>query len=100
MKNYLHIQSIIFFSIILFTTCNSQNNNTPANSQKERINRKAVVSGRFYSGNKLELINDLQKLFANAKPKAYQNVHAIISPHAGYVFSYKVTNAPHSASRL
>ncbi len=39
----------------------------------------------------MELENDLQNLFTNAKPRnAHQNVLAIISPHAGYVFSGEV----------
>jgi MEMO1 family protein len=56
--------------------------------QNENImNRKPVVSGQFYAGNRLDLEKDLKLLFSNAeKPKA-KNVRAIISPHAGYVFS-------------
>ena len=90
MKNYLHIISIIFFSIVLFTTCNSQNNNSTTVNQNETINRDAVVANRFYSGNKLDLENDLQKLFANAKARTCEDVMAVISPHAGYVFSGEV----------
>ena len=53
-------------------------------------NRKPVVAGRFYAGEKQELENNLEKMFKNAKSKQAENIRAIISPHAGYVFSGEV----------
>lgn len=53
------------------------------------INRKPAVSGKFYSGDKESLTNDLIHLFAPAKGRK-QDAIAVISPHAGYVFSGEV----------
>ena len=66
--------------------CNGQNNTTMGNL----INRPAYVSGKFYPADKNELKTDLKKLFDHAKPTNYSDVIAIISPHAGYVFSGEV----------
>ncbi len=52
-------------------------------------NRKPAVSGKFYSGDKESLTNDLIHLFAPAKERQCDAI-AIISPHAGYVFSGEV----------
>mgnify|MGYP000654548944 CR=1 FL=1 len=55
-------------------------------------NHKAAVAGKFYPGTKTALENKLEKLFAEVK-KETRNTHllqALISPHAGYVFSGKV----------
>jgi AmmeMemoRadiSam system protein B/AmmeMemoRadiSam system protein A len=52
------------------------------------INRKPTVAGQFYPGRADELNAELIKLFADAVPKkSSHDVLAIISPHAGYVFS-------------
>ncbi len=54
--------------------------------------RKAAFAGQFYSGSQFELKNQLTKLFTNSKSIFYDNsnLQAIISPHAGYVFSGQV----------
>lgn len=49
--------------------------------------RSAVAAGRFYSDNKQELRKELQMLFVGAKSAIQGEIHAIISPHAGYLFS-------------
>ena len=61
------------------------------NAQKSNnmTNRKAVVAGQFYPGDKKTLTNDLTILFAQAKERQNDAI-AVISPHAGYVFSGKV----------
>jgi AmmeMemoRadiSam system protein B/AmmeMemoRadiSam system protein A len=52
------------------------------------INRKPAVAGSFYPGNREELMQQLEKLLSNATPnKNLENIVAIISPHAGYVYS-------------
>src|SRR4030043_2319334 len=71
---------ILSVFILLFMTpgCNSQN----------LQNRKAAVAGSFYSSDPEVLKADLRKFFSQAKPcTSTGNVLAIISPHAGYVFS-------------
>ncbi len=53
------------------------------------MNREAAVAGKFYSANKESLTNDLIHLFAPAKERK-EDAIAVISPHAGYVFSGEV----------
>ncbi|MDT8393606.1 MAG: AmmeMemoRadiSam system protein B [Bacteroidales bacterium] len=66
----------------LFTgNCKSQD---PVNPP---VNRKAYAAGKFYTGNATGLRNDLAELFDKAVDKHYDNVRAIIVPHAGYPFS-------------
>jgi AmmeMemoRadiSam system protein B/AmmeMemoRadiSam system protein A len=59
---------------------------------EDNKNRKAAVAGKFYPGTKTALENELENLFAEVK-KETSNTHALqalISPHAGYVFSGRV----------
>jgi hypothetical protein len=52
------------------------------------INRKPAVAGTFYPANPVELKLQLEKLFSSGMPaKKLGHVAAIISPHAGYVYS-------------
>jgi AmmeMemoRadiSam system protein B/AmmeMemoRadiSam system protein A len=54
------------------------------------VDRKPAVAGQFYSSDPIRLKADLSTLFAEAEPRQAKNVLAIISPHAGYVFSGEV----------
>ena len=56
---------------------------------REQIDRQPFAAGRFYSDDPVELRSNLTKLFANAVPNSQDNVIAVISPHAGYVFQVK-----------
>lgn len=52
------------------------------------VTREPAVAGQFYPGDADELKSQLQVLFSGAiQRKSDQEVLAIISPHAGYVFS-------------
>jgi len=66
--------------------CNSQGN---AELKMEKlINRKPVVSGRFYPAQPDQLKSDLKKYFdGNSKKQFAGTIQALIVPHAGYVFS-------------
>ncbi len=58
------------------------------------IDRKPAVAGQFYPGDSLELRQMLTNLFAPLPiPETRANTVAIISPHAGYVFSGEVAAA-------
>jgi AmmeMemoRadiSam system protein B/AmmeMemoRadiSam system protein A len=60
-------------------------------SYKELTDREPVVAGQFYPGRSDELRADLIKLFSEAEQKKVEGeVLAIITPHAGYVFSGNV----------
>ncbi|MFA7490193.1 MAG: AmmeMemoRadiSam system protein B [Mariniphaga sp.] len=54
--------------------------------------RKSLFAGKFYPGTKAALENELTRLFSKAKGKLAGNLplRAIISPHAGYVYSGQV----------
>jgi len=53
--------------------------------------REPAVAGQFYPGKKSELKKQLSDLFKRAQQKNTQGtLRAIISPHAGYVFSGEV----------
>ena len=55
------------------------------------VNRRPAVAGSFYPGSAKELTSTLSSLFASAEPrKVTGTIQAVISPHAGYVFSGSV----------
>jgi AmmeMemoRadiSam system protein B/AmmeMemoRadiSam system protein A len=60
------------------------------NKESNLVDRYPAVAGQFYSADPVMLRADLAKLFANALPDQSEDVLAIISPHAGYVFSGEV----------
>ena len=52
------------------------------------INRPPAVAGSFYPASPAELKSTLDKLFLSSAPSEnLNNIAAIISPHAGYVYS-------------
>jgi AmmeMemoRadiSam system protein B/AmmeMemoRadiSam system protein A len=52
------------------------------------INRKPAVAGTFYPSNPSELNDDLERMFSAGTPdRKLMNIVALISPHAGYVYS-------------
>ncbi len=55
------------------------------------IKRKPVVAGSFYSSDPKKLTTELKKYFSGAGSQAItRNIRALISPHAGYVYSGQV----------
>lgn len=67
-------------------------------SQNRSADRNPVAAGSFYSANKETLTNDLTNLFSTCvKTPSDLKVRAIISPHAGYVFSGKIAASAFSA---
>jgi len=67
-------------------------------SQTKTTDRQPVAAGRFYPADKSELSENLSRLFENCKksPNNWQ-VRAIISPHAGYIFSGVIAASAYSA---
>ncbi len=66
-------------------------------SQYGSTDRKPAVAGRFYAADKETLEKDISKLFSECKKNTVKsNVRALISPHAGYVFSGKIAAAAFS----
>jgi MEMO1 family protein len=75
------MRSVFLFTLSILLTMNifSQNNSG---------DREPAAAGRFYPANKETLSKDLSGMFSSvSKTEQRQNVRAIISPHAGYVFS-------------
>jgi len=66
--------------------CSSQSQD--GSSQKK--DRKPVAAGRFYSDNPKELRSVITGFFSEAIPRKGEQIAAIVSPHAGYVFSGQV----------
>jgi AmmeMemoRadiSam system protein B/AmmeMemoRadiSam system protein A len=66
-------------------------------SQNKTTDRQPVAAGRFYPADKETLTKDLFRLFESCnKSPGNWNVRAIISPHAGYVFSGKIAATAYS----
>ncbi len=60
-------------------------------SQNKSTDRQPVAAGRFYEADKAALTQDVADLFAGCKKSPGDlKVRAVISPHAGYIFSGKV----------
>jgi len=67
-------------------------------AQNITTDRQPIAAGRFYSADKETLIKDISQLFESCKKSPeYSTVMAIISPHAGYVYSGKIAAAAFSA---
>ncbi len=49
--------------------------------------RPSAVAGSFYSADKKELSEQIEKLLSDIKETEHQSINAIIVPHAGYVYS-------------
>lgn len=82
----MYIKIFSCFILLISLTGFSQEN-----KRNFMITRQPYAAGKFYLENPEKLSNELNKLFKEAKPKSLNNVVAIISPHAGYVFSGEVT---------
>ena len=77
-----HRLILLFMIQLILFSHSSKSQESP-----KKINREAVVSGSFYPSSPVKLTSMLEDLFALASPKETQNTFAIISPHAGYIYS-------------
>ncbi len=63
-------------------------------SQNQGTDRQPVAAGRFYAAGKTELTKDISGLFRDCiKTSLPGRVRALVSPHAGYIFSGKTAAA-------
>jgi len=96
--NRIHSKNIILaamLSFFLFSNCKSHTNPPAIMNDPDTLqNRRPAVAGSFYPSDPGEIKRMLQSFFTKAPAReADQNVLAIISPHAGYVFSGEVDAA-------
>ena len=77
------IFKIIFIMGLIFNF----NQGAGGQENSNQMDRKPAAAGRFYPDDADELKTTLKNLFSRARPCASQNVVAIVSPHAGYIFS-------------
>lgn len=78
----------IFFLLIIFCFLVPV---AACQSHSDLVDRQPAVAGSFYPANPTDLSAMLKQLFAKAEPsRDIKNVIAVISPHAGYVFSGEV----------
>ena len=65
--------------------------------QNKSTDREPIAAGRFYPANKETLTKDISKLFTDCTKTPDKLItRAIISPHAGYVFSGKIAAGAYS----
>ncbi len=57
---------------------------------KANNDRMPVVAGQFYSDNPIILKNNVINLFSKSEYKQIQNITAVITPHAGFMYSGEV----------
>ena len=76
---------------MMMNTCNG-------NVTKEPIVRPATQANRFYTGDAKELSEEVDSFLAlHAKDRKYEQVAAVIVPHAGYYFSGNVAAAAYQS---
>jgi AmmeMemoRadiSam system protein B/AmmeMemoRadiSam system protein A len=83
----MKITLTIIATIMMMSTCNGQ-------GAKEPVVRPATQANRFYTGDARELSEEVDSLLAlHRGSHIYNNVAALIVPHAGYYFSGGVAAA-------
>jgi len=60
------------------------------NTGKAGKDRLPAVAGQFYENDYSKLSRNIKQLFDSAQPPESDNVIAVISPHAGYIYSGQV----------
>lgn len=86
-----HILLFIFFpAMTIFWSSNNGSTRSQKGDEKPKVDRKPYAAGKFYTDNPADLKKELQEIFEVAKPKKYEDVFAIICPHAGYIYSGEV----------
>ena len=85
------MRSVILILLLIFSIMET-------NSQNKHVDRRPIAAGRFYSAGKDALMKDISRLFEECKKNDEKlDIRAIVSPHAGYVFSGKVAASAFSA---
>ncbi len=80
----------LFVLLTFFTDCSAQDRKQDNGSERQLLNRQPAVAGQFYPADSAVLRKMIKGLFEKALPSKPGDVLAIISPHAGYVYSGEV----------
>jgi AmmeMemoRadiSam system protein B/AmmeMemoRadiSam system protein A len=85
----------VMLALSLFSNCQSPSKQPEIMNNTDTLqNRQPAVAGQFYPADSAELQHSLKTFFAKAPlPLGDSEIRAIISPHAGYVFSGEVAAA-------
>lgn len=87
----LFMQRVLFILIFIFLAMEN-------NSQTRSFDRQPVAAGRFYPAGRETLVRDITRHFDECvKLTGSHKVRAVISPHAGYVFSGKIAASAFSS---
>ncbi len=94
MNHLIKTAVFLLIQVLTITSCKSQNR-TNMNQQSQTFhNRQPAVAGSFYPSDPAELSTMLKEFFDKAPvAKHTGQIMAVISPHAGYVFSGPVAAA-------
>ncbi len=88
MNSIIQLIFIIFLLTSSASTCTAQNHPDMKNNNLQLVNRQTAVAGSFYPSDPAELTSTLEDFFKKAiEIPDNKNIRAVISPHAGYVFS-------------
>lgn len=82
---WCHLRSVLLMGLFF-----NMNNGCSAQEPSPPVDRMPAVAGRFYPSDPKELRSTLADLFKKAEPRRTGQVAAIVSPHAGYVYSGQV----------
>lgn len=81
------MQKLITWGLLMGFTMNFSQGCSSQGSHSPKIDRQPAVAGQFYPADSVSLRATLAELFSKALPRKSEDVRAIISPHAGYVYS-------------
>lgn len=98
MKRLKLLILLAYFILMMTVSCQPQNNKHVLNTQNSgTMNRAEAAAGQFYPSDPQELKSLLRKYFSKVSyTPTKDEVIAIISPHAGYVFSGEVAAAAYN----
>ena len=94
-KILIHLEPLFFGSVKLAVSCRlavamCRIKLSISGKTMKTTDRQPAVAGKFYPAHPDELQKELGQLFAKGIQKKHTNVRAIISPHAGFIFSGRI----------
>ncbi len=82
--------ALFIFTVILFPFTVSASGTGKGNKMEKEI-RMPSVAGQFYSGDAIKLRSEIEQMLSNASgTRVTGKITALVSPHAGYMYSGQV----------